>query len=142
MRVLPARSFERQKVFAKYLSVLCCGRGPIFPDQAPGTSKPFFVGIPVLRNYGRDALRVGHRQTKTCWRAIIEHIDCVAVDLERLRKGLYRQCQSIERINISPFGRNLSKSKTREVGRDDAVIIGEAWNEITEHERRGWESVE
>src|SRR5262245_48768052 len=77
-----------------------------------------------------------HRQTETYWRAIIKHIHCIAVDFERLGKGLYGERQSIERVNILPFGRYLGKSEAREIRRDDAIMISETWNELAEHERR------
>src|SRR5215471_5098592 len=61
---------------------------------------------------------VSHRQTKTCWGAIIEHIKCIAVDLECLCERLYRHRQCIERVRIFSFGGNFGKSETRKVRRD------------------------
>ena len=48
VRVLPPRSFQRQNVLPEYLTVFCCGRGPVFPDRAPGIAKAFLISIPVL----------------------------------------------------------------------------------------------
>src|SRR4029077_13693350 len=134
-RVLPARSLQGQYILSKYVPVLRRGRGPILPDRTPGIPETFFVRVPVLRNDRGDPVRVPHRQTETCWCAIVEHIDRVAVEFERLREGLDGRRQSIKRVAIFPFRRNLGKSETREIWRDHAVVVGEARNEIAEHER-------
>ena len=70
----------------------------VFPDRS--IAHTHFV----LRNDSCDSLRVCHGQAETCWRAIIEHIDCIAVDFECLRERLYGQGQSIGRVNIFSFG--------------------------------------
>src|SRR5260370_25599366 len=116
--VLPARSLQRQDAVAKYLPVLCRGRGPVLPDRTPGISETLFVRVPVLRNDSGDSVRLTHRQTETGCCAIVAHIKCVAVALDRLREGLYGQRQSSKRVAIVSFRRNLGKSETGKVRRD------------------------
>src|SRR5260370_37329907 len=133
--VLRARALQRQDVVAKYLAILCRGRGPGLPDRTPGISEALFVRVPVLRNDRGDSIGLTHRQREAGWRAIVEHIKCEAVELERLREGMYGQRQSSKRVTIVSFRRDLGESETRKVRRDHVVIIGETRNEITEHER-------
>src|SRR6266481_3580125 len=111
--VLPARSLQRQDVVAKYLPVLCRGRGPVLPDRTPGISETLFVRVPVLRNDRGDSVRLTHRQTETGWRAIVEHIKGVAVELERLREGLYGQRQSRKRVTIVSAGTSVNPKPGR-----------------------------
>src|SRR5262249_14395201 len=135
VRVLPPRPFQCQNVFPDYLSVFYCRRSPVLPDGAPSIAEAFFIRIPVLRNDSRNSVRVSHRQTEAYRRAVIEYIECKAVDFERRRERLDRLGQSIERVRIFSFGRNFGKSETGEVRRDHPVAIGEAWNEFAKHER-------
>src|SRR2546429_5015781 len=104
-------------------------------DRTPSVTKTFFVCVPVLRNNRRNPVRVSHRQTEAGWGAIVEHVDCIAVELECLREGVDRQRQSVEGVRIVLFRRDLGESETRKIRRDHAVIIGQAWNEFAEHER-------
>src|SRR5215471_20268899 len=102
--ILPSRSFECQNVLADDLSVFWCGLSPVFPDRAPGISETLFVSISILRNNSCDSVRVSHRQPESRWRAIIEHIDCIVVDCERLHERLHCQRQVIKRVNILSLG--------------------------------------
>src|SRR5208282_2447504 len=138
--VLPARPARSQNALAEYVAILCCRRCPIFSDRAPSFTKAFFVGVPILRNNGGNSFRVRHCQSEAGWRAIIEHVNCVAVDLERLRESVDRERKSIEGVRIFSFRRHFRESETRKVRRDHSVIASQARNEFAEHERRSWES--
>ena len=94
VRVLPARSLQCQNILADYLAILRRWLSPVFPDRPPGIAKPFFIGIPVLRNDSRDSIRVSHRQTESGWCAIVEHVQCIAPDFERLRERIDCRGQS------------------------------------------------
>src|SRR5256884_9829876 len=96
-------------------------------DRTPSVTKTFFVCVPVLRNNRRNPVRVSHRQTEAGWGAIVEHVDCIAVELECLREGVDRQRQSVEGVRIVLFRRDLGESETRTIRRDHAPIIGQAW---------------
>src|SRR5580704_208825 len=88
--VLPPRPARCQNGLAEDVPVLCRGRGPILSDRSPSLTKAFFVCVAILRNNGGNSVRVHHRQTEAGWRSIIEHVDCVTVDLDCLRKGIDR----------------------------------------------------
>src|SRR5262249_731191 len=135
MRILPASSLQSQNVLSEHLSVFGRRLGPIFPDRSPRITKSLFVSVTVLGNNCSHSFRVRHRQTEACWFAIIEYVECKAVDLECSRERLDRHGQSIEGVSIFSFGWNFRKSETREVRCDHAVMIGEAWNEFAKHER-------
>src|SRR5439155_2073329 len=111
------------KILWRRMSLCSAGGYPVLPDRAPSFTKAFFVCIPVLRNDRCNPVGMGHRQAEAGGRAIIEHIDCVSVDFECLREGLHRESQSIERIRILAFRRDLSESETGKVWRDHAVIV-------------------
>ncbi len=142
MGVLPARSARCQNALAEYVPIFCRGCSPVLSDRAPSFTKAYFVCVPILRNNGGDSLRVRHRQTETGRRSIIEHVNCIAVDLERLRESVDRERQSIEGVRIFSFRWHFCESETRKVWRDHAVVASQARNEFAEHERRGWESVQ
>src|SRR5262249_28674689 len=125
MRVLPPCCFKRQNVLSEYFAIFGCRRSPIFPHRTPSVPEPSFIGITVLGNDGGDSLRMSHSQAETCRRAVIEHIDCITVNFQCFREGVYGRRQSIERVRIFSFGRNFSKSEAREVRRDHAIVIGE-----------------
>jgi len=115
-RVCTASAFPpASRCCCEYLPVLCRGRGPVLPDRTPGISETLFVRVPVLRNDRGDSIGLTHRQPETGWRAIVEHIKCVAVELERLREGMYGQRQSSKRVTIVSFRRDLGESETRKV---------------------------
>src|SRR5215469_4494857 len=140
--VLPARSSGCQNALTEYVPILCCGCSPVFSDRAPGLAEAFFVCVPILSNECCDPLRVSHRQAEASWRAIVEHIDCVAIDFKYSRKGPERQSQLIERVGILSVGRDLGKSEPREVWCNHAVFAGQARNKFAEHERRSGESMQ
>src|SRR5579859_7311322 len=135
MGVLPARSSRRQNALAEYVSILWSRRSPVLSDRVPSIAKAFLVCVPVLRNNRCDPFGVGHRQAETSGRAIVKHVDRIAVDFEGLREGLNRQRQLIERIDVVPFGRYFSESEAREVWRDHPVITRQSRNKFAEHER-------
>ena len=96
MRVLPARSFQCQNIFADDLPVFCCRRGPVFSDRVPGIAKTLFVRIPVLRNDRSNSLRARHCQAKTYRRTVVEYIKRVALELESICEGEHRRGECIE----------------------------------------------
>src|SRR5271169_4946886 len=113
MGVLPARSARCQNCLPEYVAILCRGGCPILSDRAPRVTKAFFISVPVLRNDGCDPLWVSHCQTEAGGRAIVEHIDCVAADLECPCEGVNRERESIEGVRILPLRRNFGESETR-----------------------------
>src|SRR5579862_9813216 len=82
---------------------------------------------------------MSHRQTESGGCAIVEHIQGESLDLESLRECIECRGQPVERIDVLPLFGNLGESETRQVRRDDTIVIGQAGNEFSEHERRSRE---
>jgi hypothetical protein len=84
-RVLPLRAVQRQKTVQR---VAMCrgGRGPVLLDRIPGVGQAFLVRVAILRDDGGHALRMGHRQAEASRRAVVEDVERIAVEAQRLCK--------------------------------------------------------
>src|SRR5215469_11200153 len=78
MRVLPLRRCGSEE-FAQGVAVLFRGILPIRPDGIPPVTQPFLVRIAVLRDEGRDPVRVSSREAKPRRRPVIEEVERVSV---------------------------------------------------------------
>ena len=130
MLVLPADSLQRQNIFPDNLPVFCRRRSPIFPDWPPRIPKPFFIRISVLRNDRRHSFRMSHCQPQAGRRAVIEHIDRIALQSQRLGESIDRGRQRVEGVGVFPFLGHLRKSEARQIRRDHPVTIGKAGNQL------------
>src|SRR5215469_10173211 len=135
MGVLPAGSSRCQNAFAKYVSIVFRGCSPVLSDRVPSIAKAFFVRVPILRNNCCYAFGVCHRQAEASGRAVVKHVDGIAVEFECLSEGLDRESQLVERIRILAFRRDFREPETRKIRRDHAVVIGQPRNEFAKHER-------
>ena len=72
-------------------------------------------------------------------RAIVEHIDGVAVEADGLGKAVDRLCDLVERV---PFIRHIGVAEARQIRSDDMEAVGEQRDEIAEHVAGGWEAVQ
>src|SRR5580704_272034 len=85
---------------------------------------------------------MSQRQAESGWCAIVEHIQCITPEFERLRERIERRGQSIERINVFSFWRNFRESEAREVWRDHSEIVGKTEDEFAEHKGGCGETVQ
>lgn len=69
---------------AKHRSVLFRWLFPVLLDRSPTLAEAILVSIPVLRNESSHPLRMCQREPQTDWRTVIEEVDCIAVETNRL----------------------------------------------------------
>ena len=134
MGVLPLCRFRREKC-AQGRAVFRRGIFPVGLDRIPAFAQAFEIGIAVLRDHGRDPLRVSKREAKADRRAIIEDIDGVAVELERFGKAVDQIGQMLKTVFEALAIRRIGKAEAGQVRRHHVIAIGERWNEIAEHVR-------
>ena len=72
-------------------------------------------------------------------RAIVEHVNGVAVEADRLGEAVDRLRDPGERI---PLIRHIGVAEARQIGSDDMEAIGEQGDEIPEHVAGGREAVQ
>src|SRR5580698_3164212 len=136
VRILPDRRLGLEKG-AQGVSI---GRRSVLPigaDRIPALAQPFFVGIAVLRNDRRDALRMLRHDAKPGWRAVVEDIDREPREPNHLGEAVDHAGQMIEGVSKVPGRRHIRAAEARQVGRDEPKAVGEHRNEIAEHVARG-----
>src|SRR5580704_14418247 len=83
-----------------------------------------------------------HRQPKTCRSAVVEDVKRVLFEIQSIRKGVDRFCKRVERVDVIAFRGYLGKAESRQIGRDNAIAIGETGNQFAILKRRSRETVE
>ena len=79
------------------------------------------------------------REPEAGRRAVVEHIDGVAIEADGLGEAVDRLRDPVERI---AFVRQIGVAEAREIGSDDMEAVGEPRNEIAEHVAGGREAVQ
>src|SRR5215467_4000837 len=97
---------------------------PVLLDRVPAFAKPFFVGIPVLRNDGRDALRMGECQTESDGCTVIENVNREGFETDPVSKARDDHRQMIEGVVELLAVRRIRESETRQIGSDYVITIG------------------
>ena len=72
-------------------------------------------------------------------RAVVEHIDRVAVEADRLGEAVDRLRNLVERVR---FVRHIGIAEPRQIRRDDMETVGEQGNEVAEHVASGREAMQ
>ena len=112
---------------------------PVGADRLPAVAQALFVGVAVLRNDRGDPVRMLDRQPEPCRRAVVEHVDGIAVEADGLGEAVDRLRDPVECVR--PI-RHVGVAEARQIGRDDMESVGEQRDEVAEHMAGGREAVQ
>src|SRR5215469_4491913 len=87
MDVLPLGRFRLQKI-AQGRAVRLARLLPVSLDRVPTFAQTLLIRIAVLRDDSRDTLRVSQGEPEPHGRSVIEHINRVALEANRLNKAV------------------------------------------------------
>ena len=111
---------------------------PVGADGAPAVAQALLVGVAVLRDDRSDPVRMLDREPEAGRRAVVEHIDGVAVEADGLGEAVDCLRDLVERVRL---GRPIRIAEPREIRGDDMRAVGEARDEVAKHVARGREAV-
>ena len=115
---------------------------PIGLPGLPFRAEPLDIGVAVLGDDRGHPLGMRHRQAQAGRRAVVENIQGVAAQAERVGEAIDELGESVERIGELSARRGFRVAEAGEVGRDHAVAIGEPGDQVAEHVRRGRKAVQ
>ena len=139
MGVLPARRLQGEHP-AHGLAIGRRRIGPIGLGLRPPVAEPFRVGVAILRDDRRDRVRPSQRQAKSHRRAIVEDVEGVAGDPDRVGKGFHGLGQAREAV-LETLRRGR-EAKPREVWSDHMEAIGQTWDQMAKLVGRGRKAVQ
>lgn len=123
-------------------AVGCAGALPICMDRVPALAQALLVGVAVLRDEGGDAPGVPHGEAEADRRAVVEDVERVAGQPERVGEPGDHLGQAVEGVGeLFAVGR-VGEAKAGQVWGDEVVVAGEVREEIAEHVRGSRETVE
>ena len=138
MRILPDGRLRleegAQRLAVRGRSVL-----PIGADRIPAVAQALLIGVAVLGDDRRDPIRMLDREAEPGRRAVVEHVDRIAVEADRLGEAVDRLGNLVECIRLM---RHVGIAKARQIGRDDMESIGELRDEVAEHVAGGREAMQ
>lgn len=79
------------------------------------------------------------REAESGRRAIIEHVNGVAIEADGLGKAVDRRRDLVEGVR---FVRHIGVAEAREIGSDDMETVGEQRDQVAEHMAGGGEAVQ
>lgn len=123
-------------------AVLGRRRRPVSPDRIPALRQAFFIGVAVLGNEGGDAVRMRARQAPAHRRAVVVHHQRIAVQLQLFGEPVHGPGDVVERIGVGVPCRRFREAEGRQVGRHDAIAVGQRRDHVAVHVRRGREPVQ
>lgn len=129
MDVLPLGGFGLQEI-AQSSTVLGGRFPPVFLDRIPSLAEALFISVPILGDDGGDAFGMQQRNSQSHWCAVIENVDCKALQANCLREIGDYFGQVFKRVAKPLAVGSIGKAKTREVGRDDMESGWEAGRTI------------
>ena len=138
MRVLPDGRLRLEER-AKRLPVGWRGVLPIGPDRLPAVAQALLVGVAVLGDDRGDPVRMPDGEPEPGRRAVVEHIDGVAVEADDLGEAVDRVRDPVERGALI---RHIGVAEARQVGGDDMDAVGEQRDEVAEHVAGGREAMQ
>src|SRR5215469_17568739 len=141
MRVLPASRLWRQER-AERFSVRGRRVLPIGPDRSPAITKPFLVGVTVLRDYGSDPLGMAEGEAEACRRAVIKDIYRKPIESDDLGKTINHAGNVVEGVTEFFSRWHVGLTKSRKVRRHDMKSVGKQRDQIAEHVTRTGEAVQ
>src|SRR5262249_48032947 len=98
---------------------------PVGLDWTPALAEPFLVGVAVLRNDGRDPLRVADGEPEACWRAIVENVHRKPIEADNLGEAVDHAGNVLERVIEFFSRRHIGLPEPRKIWRDDMKSVGE-----------------
>ncbi len=115
---------------------------PIGLPRLPFPAEPLEVGVAVLGDDGRHPLGMTHGEPESGGGAVVEDVQRVACQSHGLDEAFDHPGKTIEAVieGLAPGRRRVAEA--REIGGDDAVAIGQEWDQIAEHVRGGREAVQ
>src|SRR4029450_7503060 len=106
---------------------------PVGPNWTPALAKPLLVGVAVLRNDGRDPLRVADGEPEACRRAVVEDVHGKPIEADDLGKAVDDAGDVVERVAEFFSGRHVGLTEPGKVRGDDMKSVGEERDQVTEH---------
>lgn len=82
------------------------------------------------------------RQAKSDRRTVVENIDRITFEPDRLREPVDRRGQIVEGVFEGRRIRRVGKPEARKIGSDQVIAIGEQRKQIAKHMRRSREAVQ
>ncbi len=142
VHVLPARGLVRELGRAHGLAVGRVRLAPIGAQHAPALAQALLVGIAVLRHDRAHPLGPRQREPEAHGRAVVEHVERVAMQPERVGEAFDHLGEVVEAVREGrPRGR-LGEAEARQVGRDDVEAVRQQRDQVAEHVRRAREAVQ
>src|SRR5262249_20780072 len=140
LRVLPARGLGAEEgpqcLAIRFGRVL-----PICTNWIPARTEPFLVGVPVLRNDRRDAIRMASGNAEAGGRAIVEDVDGETTQTPAPRDWIDDVGHVVERVGEARGGRNIRLPKPRKMGSDDMKATRKKGNQVPKLVPRAGEAV-
>ena len=132
MEVLPFGRFRCEEL-AQRRPILGAWFLPVLLDGVPAIAEALYVGVAVLGNDGRDSLRMRQRQAEPNGRTLIENVQGEAIEADDLREAVDDLGQILERVAKPLAIWRIREPKTRKVGRDHVVAIGQSGDQVAKH---------
>src|SRR6266540_1896773 len=111
-------------------------------DRVPAVAQPLFIGVAILRDNRGDAVRMFCGDPEAYRRAIVEDIDCEALQADYFSEAVDDGGDVIECVLEFAPRRHVRLAEARQVGRDDVETIGQKRDQIPEHVARAWEAMQ
>ena len=97
-------------------SIARSGFFPVFLNRVPALAQAFLVSITILRNDRGDSLWMRQSKTQSDGGSVIEYVDDVPMEADRLSEAINDIGEILERVSeLSAVGR-IRKTESREVG--------------------------
>src|SRR6266511_3020809 len=141
MGILPTRRLGSEEG-AKSVAVGLRRLLPIGADRVPAVAQPLFIGVAILRDNRGVAVRMFGGGPEAYRRAIVEDIDCEALQADYFSEAVDDGGDVIECVLEFAPRRHVRLAEARQVGRDDVETIGQKRDQIPEHVARAWEAMQ
>src|SRR5580704_5542332 len=83
-----------------------------------------------------------HREANARRSAVVENVESVLREMQRVGEGFDGFRQRVEGVDIVARGWNFGEAEAGQIRRDDAIPVGEARNQLAILKRRSREAVE
>jgi AcrR family transcriptional regulator len=111
-------------------------------EAVPERREPPLVGVAVLCDQRRDPRRMAAGDAKPDRRSMVLHVQGEAVEAELVEQPERDVGERVERVGERVRRRHRRVAEAEVIGGDDVVVAGELGDQLAEHERARWESVQ
>src|ERR1700761_306671 len=115
---------------------------PIRLPTTPVVAETIQVGVAVLADDGRYTFGVRYRQTQASRCAIVEDIQRVMFQADRVDEQAHDAREFVEAVVERPAGRGLGLSEARQVGSDHAIVLRQLRDQVAKHVTGGGEPMQ